>query len=209
MIRFLTLLVFVCCFGSVWSQDERPNRSTLPPEDPVISEQVKTPKEKGRFKKNWKQPYPNPVRAGVFGLFVPGAGQIYNKDFWKVPLVWGAVGGVVYWADFSRRQYKIFNRAYGLRLASERTNTTPTDEFVGIARNSDALKRVRDKHDKNRQVGIIAIIGVHALQALEAYVDAQLKNFDIDDDLSLHFGPVVSGTNQTGSYLGLGVKVSF
>ncbi|MDH3245698.1 MAG: DUF5683 domain-containing protein, partial [Saprospiraceae bacterium] len=53
-------------------------------------------KQKGRFKANWKKPYPNPVRAGIYALALPGAGQIYNKRYWKLPLVWGAVGGVIY-----------------------------------------------------------------------------------------------------------------
>lgn len=209
MIRVILILVFSGCVHLAWGQTTPSRTQPTPSErDPTISETV-TPKEKGRFKKNWKQPYPNPVRAGIYGLVIPGAGQFYNKRYWKVPLVWGAVGGVVYWADFSAKQYNRFNTAYGLRLASERTNTEPTDEFVGIAQSSDALKTVRDRHDKNRQTGIIAVIAVHALQALEAYVDAHLRNFDIDDDLSLQLRPVLDGSNHSGTYVGIGLVASF
>ena len=210
MIRFLLSLCFsLVCLVS-WSQISSPNRAPVPP-SVEIDDVAEVPriKEKGKFKKNWKQPYPNPTRAGIYSLIFPGAGQFYNKRYWKVPLVWGAVGGVIYWADFSAKQYKVFNTAYGLRLASERTGTVPTDEFVGIARNSESIKRARDRHDKNRQTGIIAIIGVHALQALEAYVDTHLKNFDIDDDISLRFGPVLEGSVQSGTYVGIGITAAF
>lgn len=147
-------------------------------------------KQKGRFKANWKKPYPNPVRAGIYALVIPGAGQIYNKRYWKLPLVWGAVGGVIYAIDYNTSQKNRFEIAYGQRILAERNSMEPFDEFAGIISSSSGIKRFRDQAEKNRELSYVGFVAVYALQALEAYVDAHLKNFDISDDLSLSIGPM-------------------
>ena len=157
-----------------------------------------TVKQKGRFKANWKKPYPNPLRAGIYALIFPGAGQFYNKRYWKLPLVWGAVGGVIYAVDFNTKQKSRFETAYGQRVLAERESVEPYDEFAGIISSATGIKRFRDQAEKNREMSYVGLVAVYALQALEAYVDAHLKSFDISDDLSLSIQPMwESGATQS------------
>ncbi len=166
-------------------------------------------KQKGRFKANWKKPYPNPVRAGIYALALPGAGQIYNKRYWKLPLVWGAVGGVIYAIDYNTSQKNRFEVAYGQRILAERNSMEPFDEFAGIISSSSGIRRFRDQAEKNRELSYVGFVAVYALQALEAYVDAHLKNFDISDDLSLRFSPMWESAVAQSLGPGLSVTLHF
>ena len=139
-------------------------------------------------KANWALPYPNPYRAGVYSLILPSAGQIYNKRYWKLPLVWGGFAGLVYAVRYNKREYNRFNEAYGAEIAGE------PHEFELFNVTADALRRQRNSFDKNLQTSYVGFVAMYALTALDAYVDAHLKNFDISDDLSLN----VSTTEYNG-----------
>ena len=148
-----------------------------------------------RFKRNWKEPYPNPLRASVFSLIIPGTGQIYIKRYWKAPIVWGGLVGVGYLINYNLEQRDRFEEAYGKRVAG-----IPGDEFEGIIPNAEGIKRYRDLHEKWLQQSYIGFVAVWVLNSLEAYVDAHLKNFDISDDLSLQIiaGPLEGLYGTTG-----------
>ena len=156
--------------------------------------------KKKQNKEKWSLPYPNPYRAGLYSLLIPGAGQIYNKRYWKAPLVWGAIGGMIYLIDTNKKQKDRFETAYGLRVIGEE------DEFLGIISSAEGIKRYRDQYDKWLQQSYIGLLGVYALNALEAYVDAHLKNFDISEDLSIRISPVL-GNAQSGSLYGISVGI--
>jgi len=191
--RFFFLIV-IFTIGITGTLSAQRNEPPVPREAPP---QVKTKKEKGRFKANWKLPYPNPYRAAVYSLALPSAGQFYNKRYWKAPIVWGGFVALVISVDFNKTQRERFETAYGLELAGK------PHEFTGIVSGSEPLRRRRNLYDKNLQLTYIGFVGLYALTALDAYVDAHLKAFDIDDDLSLSIKPVFNGRNNSGYGIGL------
>ncbi len=139
-----------------------------------------------------------PKRALLWAL-IPGGGQVYNKAWWKVPLVYGGLLGVVAVADFNQTQYSrvvagLEARCLGDGLVIEipyaECQVKPS-EFTVEAYTSQSLVSARDNFNRNRQTAYFAIIGVYILQAVEAFTDAHLRDFDISDDLSMSVRPVV------------------
>jgi len=146
---------------------------TIVSEAPVVKE--------GFFKKG----YPDPKKAGLMSLVVPGSGQIYNKDWWKVPFVYAAIGGLVYAINYNNEQYDRFQTAYQLTLDGKENEFTGTP----LGQNTRALRSIRDGFDKNRQLSYIGLVAVYLLNGVEAFVAAHLNNFDISDDLSMQLRP--------------------
>lgn len=145
----------------------------------------------------------NPKRSIYYSLALPGLGQVYNGRWWKVPFVYGAIGGVVFAIDYNTRQYKRLNTALNLKRNNEE------HEFTGTSiDNVRSLQSIRDGFDKNRQLSYIGLVAVYALQAVEAFVDGHLQNFDISDDLSLKIKPTFEQNNALGqSIIGIGVQI--
>ena len=133
-----------------------------------------------------RPPY-DPAIAWKRSAIFPGWGQIYNKAYWKLPLVYGTYVGVGLVYNYNRTNYRKFRQAY-----IERSDEDPTNDFNTIESEVvtlDGIRRGREFFRKNRDLSVIAILGVHALQMVEAYVDAHLKGFDISDDLSFDTRP--------------------
>lgn len=148
--------------------------------------------------------YPSPKKAAYLSLALPGAGQMYNKRWWKVPLVYGALGGMVLTIDYNQGLYRRFKKAYIQKLNGEET------EFEGFAVNTPSgLRRLRDKYDKSTQLSYIGLVFVYGLQAMEAFVDAHLKTFDVSEDLSLQLKPSLQTDSFGQSALGVGVALRF
>lgn len=149
---------------------------------------------------------PKPKKALFLSLAFPGAGQFYNKRYWKLPFVYGALGGMYAVIDYNQSRYRRFKTALTLKRAGEE------HEFSGLQiDNEQSLLTIRNGYDKNTQVSYFAFILVYTLQALEAFVDAHLKNFDMDDDLSLHIRPalhIIPGTQQPALGIGLSIPLN-
>jgi hypothetical protein len=132
-----------------------------------------------------------PGKAMVMSLIIPGTGQIYNKSYLRVPFVWGAVGGMGYLVYYNTVRYNCYRDAY---IAS--VDNLPYEvpdhcksEFEGIdLSNSSLLKANRDEYNKNRQLSIIGLSLVWLANGVDAFVNAHLKEFDVDEDLSIEFG---------------------
>lgn len=169
--------------------------------DSVLRDSMPVQEEKGFFKKD----YPDPMKAGIMSLVIPGSGQIYNKTWWKVPLVYGALGGMGYLIKYNNEQYHRLEDAYQASLNGE------DHEFTGSAIDKpESLRNIRDSFDKNRQLSWVGFIAVWVLNGVEAFVNAHLKNFDIDDSLSLNVQPeiqVVPMGNGVQTSLGIGISI--
>lgn len=131
-------------------------------------------------------------RNALLWSAIPGGGQVYNKRWWKVPLVYSGLLGVIAAADFNQTSFRRFTTALENRCVGQEDDCVPIeDEFpVDLVSNS-ALLSARVTADKNRQTAYIGIFIVYLLQAVEAYTDAHLQEFDISDDLSFKLGPIV------------------
>lgn len=138
-------------------------------------------------------------RNALLWSAIPGGGQVYNKRWWKVPLVYGGLLGMVAYADFNQTSYNRFTTALENRCLGDgnviivpASECVPTeDEFPSTQISDNALLQARANVDQARQTAYIGIIIVYLLQTVEAYTDAHLQEFDISEDLSIHLGPVV------------------
>lgn len=133
-------------------------------------------------------------KATTLSTICPGAGQIYNRSYWKVPFVVGGFASMIYCIDWNNRGYQRFQKAYSL-LADYDANPDkypdgPTDEFRGRY-SASFIKNLKDSYRRNRDLCIILTGAVYVLQIIDAHVDAHLKDYDISDDLSFNIEPLV------------------
>ncbi len=124
-------------------------------------------------------------KATTLSTILPGAGQIYNKSYWKVPFVLGGFATMAYVIDWNNRGFQRFKLAYDLVTDG---NPDTHDEFNGRY-TGDFLKRYRDNYRRNRDLCIILTGGLYLLNIIDAHVDSQLKDYDISDDLSMTLEP--------------------
>lgn len=134
-------------------------------------------------------------KATTLACIFPGAGQVYNRSYWKVPFVVGGFATMAYCIDWNNRGFQRFKKAYAL-LADYEQNPDkypngPTDEFQGRY-SSDYIKNLRDNYRRNRDLCIILTGALYVLQIIDAHVDAHLKDYDVSDDLSINLEPLVN-----------------
>ena len=133
-------------------------------------------------------------KATTLSLIFPGAGQAFNKSYWKVPIVLGGMASMIYVIDWNNRGFNRFKTAYALRADfDEHPENYPggvsKDEFQGRY-SATFLKNLRDSYRRNRDLSILLTAGVYIFQAVDAHVDAHLKDFDISDDLTVDLDPM-------------------
>ncbi len=125
----------------------------------------------------------SPARAAFYSAVLPGLGQIYNKKWWKVPIVWTAIGTGIYFYVDNDKEFNRYRDAYKLDLADRE------HEFDGLdgrpALTQDALIRAQDVFKKNRDLSLFITLGLYALNILEANVDAHLPDRALDTNLTL------------------------
>ena len=156
------------------------------------TKQVKLPRD-------WSTWKPNPQRALWLALVLPGAGQIYNRKYWKLPIFYGGFMGCIYALTWNNMMYKDYSQAY-LDLMDTDPSTNSYNKFLHLGveiteANENRFKLIfknrKDKYRRWRDMSIFVMIGVYALSVIDAYVDAELSEFDISKDLSLEVRPTV------------------
>jgi len=158
-----------------------------------------------------------PSKAAFYSAVLPGLGQIYNKRYWKVPLVYAAIGTGIYAYTFNNNLYNRYRTAYKSRLAG-----FTTDEFYDLNNSgidpgnpdlsNEALQDAQERYQKDRDLSLLITIGLYALNIVDANVDAHLKQFNIDDDLSMDMRIMPYLTQDpitTNVTYGLGLTVKF
>lgn len=133
-------------------------------------------------------------KATTLSTICPGAGQIYNKSYWRVPIVIGGMASTIYTIDWNNRGYKRFKTAYALRVDYDKNPDKypggAADEFRG-AYSATFLKNLKDSYRRNRDLCILLTAGVYMLQIIDAHVDAHLQDYDISDDLTMNLEPYI------------------
>lgn len=136
----------------------------------------------------------SPRKATLLSTFLPGAGQFYNKKYWKIPVIYAAGGAAVYGVIFYSKEYNSFRQAYKIRLA------TGTDEDSYYNRFQTAtLQSNRDYYRYYRDLSYILFGAVYVLQIVDAVVDAHFYDFKITEELSMHVEPVLNFTGPQAS----------
>ena len=158
-------------------------------------------------------------KATTLAMICPGAGQIYNKSYWRVPIVVGGFATTIYCIDWNNRGYERFKKAYRLKADYDKNpDLYPNgsqDEFGGRY-SATFLKNLRNSYRRNRDLCIILTAGLYILQIVDAHVDAHLRDYDISKDLSVSLSPVVgysynrmSPYSGGGTTLGMNLSLSF
>ena len=162
-----------------------------------------------REKRDWTTWKPNPQRALWLALVIPGAGQIYNRKYWKLPIFYGGFMGCIYALTWNNMMYKDYSQAY-LDIMDNDPNTASYNKFLHLGvkitdankkRYEELFKGRKDKYRRWRDMSIFVMIGVYALSVIDAYVDAELSEFDISKDLSLEVRPTVISNRGGGNPL--------
>ena len=147
-----------------------------------------------------------PRKATLLSAVLPGAGQVYNRSYWKVPIIYAGFGALGYAFNFNQGEYKRFGEYY-----RQETDDDPNTNSV-FPGTPDQLRQKRNYYKKYRDLSVIGVFGLYALQILDAHVDAHLKGFDISDDLSLQWSPTFIPVAQSGAMQlssGLSFKLMF
>ena len=175
-----------------------------------------------RQKRDWSKWTPDPKRALWLALVIPGGGQIYNRKYWKLPIVYGGFLGCIYAMSWNNAMYKDYSQAY-LDIMDNDPETASYNKFLHLGRQitsaneeryKDLFKKRKDKYRRWRDLSFFVMLGVYAFSVIDAYVDAELSQFDISKDLSLKVTPAVIGTGQSNNplyanALGVNCSISF
>lgn len=174
-------------------------------------------------KRNWATWRPDTKRAMWLALVLPGAGQIYNRKYWKLPIIYGGFVGCAYAMSWNNQMYHDYSQAY-LDIMDDDPNTQSYNQFLHLGAQIDAsnierykeiFRKRKDRYRRWRDMSMFVMIGVYAFSVIDAYVDASLSEFDISDDLSLRVEPTVINNNQRtrnplrSSTLGLQCSLTF
>lgn len=148
-------------------------------------------------KRDWKTWRPNPKKALWLAIVIPGAGQIYNRKYWKLPIVYGGFVGCAYAMRWNNMMYKDYSQAY-IDLTDDDPNTKSYERFQQFSNRITDAKRYQElfKNRKNRfrrwrDLSFFVMCGVYAISIIDAYVDASLSEFDISDDLTMRVAPTI------------------
>lgn len=169
------------------------------------------PKERKRF-------IPNANRAIWLSLVIPGGGQIYNRKYWKLPIVYGGFVGCAYALSWNNKMYKDYSQAY-LDIMDDDPNTKSYENFLPPSiditgqetQYQEQFRRRKDTYRRQRDLSIFCFIGVYILSVIDAYVDAELSDFDISKDLGFKIEPVIfnDGRSRTVNTIGLQCSLKF
>ncbi len=173
--------------------------------DSVMKAAVKQKLPKPKF-------VPDPKRALWLALVVPGAGQIYNRKYWKLPIFYGGFLGCTYALMWNQQMYKDYAQAY-IDIMDDDPNTKsymnmlpPNYDITGMEdRFKTIFKNKKDRYRRWRDYAAFSFVGVYLLSVIDAYVDAQLSAFDISKDLSLNVKPTVIPVNSSKSSAAVGI----
>jgi hypothetical protein len=189
MIRLLILILFCTSLG-VSAQTDTLQTIT---NDPLIVEKKDTVDIK-----SYATRY-DPRKALLYAAVLPGLGQIYNKKYWKLPLVYGGMGFIGYYIDVYEKGYSKYKlELYGL---IDKTGQSQYSE--------PQLRTIVNRYRRERDLMIILMGGVYLLQIIDAHVDAHLKEFDLNPNLQVHLEPMIDNDPMIGRQAGFSVFVKF
>lgn len=160
-----------------------------------------------RQKRDWASWHPDPQRALWLALVIPGGGQIYNRKYWKLPIFYGGFMGCLYAMSWNNMMYKDYSQAY-LDIMDSDPTTQSYNKFLHLGKQIDSsnedrykqiFKKRKDRFRRWRDLSFFCLLGVYALSVIDAYVDAELSEFDISKDLSLKVEPAVIGNSVLGN----------
>lgn len=130
----------------------------------------------------------SPKKAAIMSACLPGLGQIYNKKYWKLPIIYAGAATVTYFAIMNSDSMKVYRDAYIFRTDGDSaTNTSPYLDYY----ETSSLLQIKNIYRRNLELTVIVAAAIYALNIIDATVDAYLFDFNIDDNLSMKVSPVM------------------
>lgn len=151
------------------------------------------------------------TKAVIMSAVLPGLGQVYNQKYWKVPIIYAAIGTLTYFIIDYNKKYNTFVKAYNDYLSKDSTRTSYLN-IRGLANFEDKtyfLKSYRDFYRRWRDLDVLILAGVYVLNIIDANVDAHFFYFEIGDDISLNVKPYIFEPVKNSNYLGLSLSLKF
>lgn len=144
---------------------------------------------------------PDPIRSMWLAMVFPGGGQIYNRKYWKLPIIYGGFLGCAYALTWNNQMLHDYSQAY-LDIMDSDPSTKSYEKMLPMGyditgkedRFKEMFKNKKNYFRKYRDMSIFAFAGVYLLSVVDAYVDGELSTFDISEDLSMHVAPTVIQT---------------
>ncbi|WP_313790215.1 DUF5683 domain-containing protein [Muricauda sp. TY007] len=217
MNKNLLLLFFAfLLFHTGFSQEEEEKESKKQPQQTKevdsLSQNMKG--EGVTFEEVTKKENINPLapsKAAFYSAILPGLGQIYNKRYWKAPIVWGAIGTGIYVYSYNNTEYRRARNAFKRRLAG-----FEDDEFWDLNKDgngpdltSEALQEAQENTQRDRDLALVITIALYALNIIDANVDSHLKQYNVSDDLAVDLNPYLDinpFTNQPNYGMAMVIK---
>ena len=220
-----TIALLLCSLVAIASQaqqlvrhdiiDEKLDTVVLTDSTALLTGKIEPPTAKTNDKLKFN---PNPMRAMWLSALCPGAGQIYNRRYWKLPIVIGAFVGLTYGTSWNNRMLNDYSKAYRDITDNDPNTRSYMDFYPPTVNESDldktwltsTLKNRKDYYRRYRDICIIGIAAVYVLNVIDAYVDASMMHFDVSPDLSMRWGPAVIDSQTTRlPAIGLGCSLDF
>ena len=136
----------------------------------------------------------SPKKAGILSACLPGLGQVYNKKWWKVPIVYAGIGGIGYMAYSNWSDYKLFLTAYKIKTGNLDPGEASSDAAIQLTEyyQANQLQSYQDAYRRDFELWNIILVAWYGLNIVDAVVDGHLYSYDVSDDLSLSIDPVFS-----------------
>jgi hypothetical protein len=153
---------------------------------------------------------PDPRKASMYSAVLPGLGQVYNRKYWKVPIVYGGFAALTWYTFFTHDEFVRFRTALEFMIDG---NPETVHEFADDPRyTQDVITRIKDYYRRQRDFSVILTTLFYALNIVDAAVDAHMFAFDVSEDLGMKIGPSFRGIDQPaagmpGAQFGLGLKI--
>lgn len=154
----------------------------------------------------------SPRKAVIMSAVLPGLGQVYNQKYWKVPIIYAAIGTLTYFIIDYNKKYNIYVNGYNDFIDKDpNTNSHLTIRNIDRFESDPAyfLKSYRDFYRRWRDLDVLILAGVYVLNIIDANVDAHFFNFDIGDDLALNVKPVLIGPFNNSRNIGICLNLKF
>ena len=175
--------------------------STLTQVSIISTDSLSKPKQK----RDWKTWRPSPKKAMWLAIVIPGAGQIYNRKYWKLPIIYGGFVGCAYAMRWNNMMYQTYSQAF-IDIADDDDNTQSYNQFQNFrnritpenkSRYQDLFRKRKDRYRRWRDLSFFVMCGVYVFSIIDAYVDASLSEFDISDDLSMRVSPTIMNNSNS------------
>jgi hypothetical protein len=145
----------------------------------------------------------SPPKALLFSAVLPGLGQVYNQKYWKVPIIYGAIGGFAYAISYNQLKYQKFRDAL---IYGEPGKPAYID---GETYPYDVLARGRDYYRRYRDLSVFGLALIYFLNVVDAMIDAHFFYYDVSDDLSMRMEPVIIQNPNLTASVGFSIKLGF